>query len=98
MKVIHIHLFLPFIHALRQESKGEDWDKSLNLQEEAEENGEGKEIINFWGFSVFHAKPQQRKWQRWNDLQWPEPRSVTFSVDQCKGRNFTDMSDLLDKQ
>ena len=47
MKVIHIHLFLPFIHALRQESKGEDWDESLNPQEGAEENGKGKEITNF---------------------------------------------------
>ena len=39
------------------------------------QNGEGKEITNFLGFPVFHAKPQQRKWQRYNDLQWHNLRT-----------------------
>ena len=34
------------------------------------QNGDGKEITNFLGFPVFHAKLQQQKWQRCNDLQW----------------------------
>ena len=44
MKVIHIHLFLPFIHAVRRERKGECWDEPSKPREGAEENGEGEEI------------------------------------------------------
>ena len=33
------------------------------------QNGDGREITNFLGFPVFHAKPQQRKGHRCNDLQ-----------------------------
>ena len=33
------------------------------------QNGDGKEITNFVGFPVFHAKLQHRKWQRCNDLR-----------------------------
>ena len=50
MKVIHIHLFLPFIHdyhAVRRERKSEGWEKLSNPRAWAEQNGEGKEITNF---------------------------------------------------
>ena len=68
----------------------------------------GKEITNFIGFPVFHAKPQQRKWNRCNDLQWYNlcPRlnpGLSYLPSVAKGQhkawNFTDTSDLyLDKQ
>ena len=70
MKMIHIHLFLLFIHdghAVRLERKGEGWDEPSNPLKGAEENGEGKEITNFLGFPVLHAKPQERKRQRCNE-------------------------------
>lgn len=110
MKVIHIHLFLPFIHdchAVKQERKNEVWYEPLNPWEGAEENGEGKEITNFWGFLVFREKPQQRKWQRCNDLQWSAMINLKNlntglshlpSVDQRNMQNFADTSDLLDTQ
>ena len=67
------------------------------------QNGEGKEITDLLGFPVFHAKPQQRKWQRWNDLQWNNLRprlnpvlSHLPSVDQrINARNSADTSDLF---
>ena len=72
------------------------------------QNGEGEEITNFLGFPVFHAKPQQRKWQKSNDLhaQWqilrlrlnPSLSYLPSVVDQRNTRNSADTSDLLDKQ
>ena len=67
------------------------------------QNGEGKELTNLLGFPVFQAKPQQRKWQRCNDLQWNKLRlklnpvlSHLPSVDQrINARNFADTRDKI---
>ena len=62
------------------------------------QNGEGKENTNLLGFPVFHAKPQQGKWQRCNDLRPrlnPGLSHLTSGDQRINARNFSDTSDLL---
>ena len=55
MKVIHIHLFLPFIHdghVLRRERKSEGWDELSNPRERRPKKmAEGKKFLRLPGLS-----------------------------------------------
>ena len=53
---------------LREISNINKLEQALENEEVAEENGERKKDKNLCGFPAFYAKPQQRKWQRFNDL------------------------------